>query len=394
MVDKKAGPAKEDAEQKDTASSTTPKSALLRAESASRRAVPALQGAAPAASDEPVKIEPENNDRAAALRILVRHLQHTREATSTIIELAELAGLAREKLHDFLSNNIKRDKAAVYEQIATKLAKQLRPLRKENSTLAHAVSQVYGESANWDSVGGNGKPIVGLSAARAKRSIKEDEAMHHAALPLLYGLSALVRMSNEFVQDPKSPGTHYQGYSLSILNVIPPYFQKGEHTLFKLRQRGRAVGATVDIEGAVLMQNDRILLAGADVGQDRPIFASAFLNLQDLALYRAVDAGRTTNDPAKVISGVMTGVSNTRAHFGALFDLVYIPGSFVAEKDVADQVRAEQFKEVYRKARDATGVSNRDTLMKKLDDLGIKVPEQIFVDLLERSHNSPVLSVN
>jgi len=187
--------------------------------------------------------------------------------------------------------------------------------------------------------------------------------------PRLTGLSILVRPSNQAINiaEPGHPRNLQYGVSISLLNLIPEHIQTGRyHPLFKLRQKS-AERNVIDIEGVVLVQDDRIILSGREEGQKRNMLASISFRREAAELFRDPENGKKS----EAIMGMMLGVSNSRSHFGSLFTIFALPGGFVSREDAKDPKVMERFQAIYDAGRAAAGVYSEDDVYQKLQELGI-----------------------
>lgn len=221
----------------------------------------------------------------------------------------------------------------------------------------------------------------------------DDHPIRHDpdGLAQLYGLSILVRPSNETVdvlQPDGTDGLEY-GVSVSLLNIVPEYVQTGDyHPLFKLRQRGTGRNI-VDIEGIVLCQDDRIVLSGRDDGQKRNMLASIYFRREAAITYRSPAKGRA----AESLFGVMLGVSNSKNHFCSLFTLFALPGGLVPESDLEDDRAVASFEQIYNKGRNATGVFPEREIPDVLTKLGIEDARPDVAAMLKKARGRRIFSV-
>ncbi len=209
--------------------------------------------------------------------------------------------------------------------------------------------------------------------------------------PRIQGLSVLVRPSNETVTRPGADGSPQlqYGVSVSLLNVVPEYVQAGHHhPLFKLHQRGTGRQA-INIEGIVLIQDDRIVLSGRDDGQRRNLLASIYFRREAAALYRNARAGR----PPEALHGVMLGVSNSKNHFCSLFTLFALPGGLVSKDEVGSEEAMNRFRQVYQQGRSSAGVYPEDEVAALLARLGVDDGNGEVANMLRRSRDSRILSI-
>ncbi|HZV21774.1 MAG TPA: hypothetical protein VE986_09550 [Hyphomicrobiales bacterium] len=210
-------------------------------------------------------------------------------------------------------------------------------------------------------------------------------------LPRLYGLSILVRPSNESVEVIQADGSEVleYGVSVSLLNIVPEYVQAGvHHPLFKLRQRGTGRNI-IDVEGIVLCQDDRIVLSGRDDGQKRNMLASIYFRKDAAINYRNKGNGRASES----LYGVMLGVSNSKNHFCSLFTLFALPGGLLQGSDLQNEAAMEAFQRRYDAGRNATGVFRERDLAGVLAALGIDDAKREVAAMLKKSRSSRIFSV-
>jgi hypothetical protein len=209
--------------------------------------------------------------------------------------------------------------------------------------------------------------------------------------PRILGLSVLVRPSNETIPRRDADGNlqPQYGVSVSLLNLVPEYVQEGQrHPLFKLRQRGTGK-QSIDIEGNVLIQDDRIVLTGRDDGQRRNMMASIYFRREAAVLYRNTRPGRA----AEALHGVMLGVSNAKSHFTSLFTLFALPGGLVSKDELANDEAMNRFRLIYQQGRNAAGVYPEDEVGAVLSGLGIDDGNGEVAGMLRRSRDSRILSI-
>ena len=246
------------------------------------------------------------------------------------------------------------------------LLDQARPLPPILRTVADSV---YGEFEPLDTE--TGKPIESPEVLRHRTMAKVD--LDEANLKPLLGLSLILRVANETVPAEEHETSDPQGWSISVLNVLPPFVQKGlNHPLFKLRQRGQT-GATTTIEGVVVARDDRFVFQGTDTRRRLPF--NATMRLPDVGLRRF----REESGAPIMCTGIMLGLRSSGETFGTLFELLAVPG--IEPMDQDDAVGMRNFRERYRAALEAAGVRNLRETVAELKKLGF-TDEDLLKDRL------------
>lgn len=192
------------------------------------------------------------------------------------------------------------------------------------------------------------------------------------------GLSFLLRPSNEDAHDAEK---HGESISVSLLNILPEYVDRGEHhPMFRLRQR-TSVGGAIDLEGIVLCQSDRLVLSGRERRSKFNMLATFPFNEDDARYFRDPDSSGATAS----VWGVMLGLSNSKAAFAANFRLFGIPDGVLAEDKVEDEKALKAFTKLYNTARAATGVYTASAAAKAMKPFNVEVDESEIRLLIERS---------
>ena len=198
----------------------------------------------------------------------------------------------------------------------------------------------------------------------------------------LFGLSLILRASNETVPAEAHETNDPQGWSISVVNVIPPFVQEGlNHPLFKLRQRGQT-GATTTIEGVVVARDDRFVFQGTDTRH-----VACPLTRQCVCLDVGMRRFREENGAPIMCTGIMLGLRSSGETFGALFELLAVPGIEPVDKD--DAVGMRNFRERYRAALEAAGVRNLRETVAELKKLGFTDEDWLKDRLREMRDRGP-----
>ena len=348
-------------------------------------------------------LQPFSEDTVGALCVAIDFLMRTVEANRSTIGGA--TGLDRGDVGKFLNRKALKDsrERLIYEKFggwAFSTARDRRPLPGymrqvfEGFLLDGAVDQVFtsppGGGGATSKLGKGGALVVedAVSLTRSSGYLSNDNAtIAGASGPSnLEGLSILVRPSNEPLRDG---GVLSDAVSLSLLNVIPPHVQFGRHhPLFKLSQKGVA-GTLVDIEGILLCQSGRFVLSGRDTVERRNMIASIYVEPDSVRGFRSAGAARKGG-----LSGVMLGLSNQRVHFGSLFKLFWIPGSFLSESDIKMKSKREAFSKLYDKLRyDTIGVYLERDVEAALASIGVEGASSTIATMLERSADDRVFRI-
>lgn len=230
-----------------------------------------------------------------------------------------------------------------------------------------------------DEGGGAGLVVKDPVVLNFKSMFKTDTNKQATVLPTVMGLAALVRPSNDSIGNQPA-------LSLSLLNIVPPQLGKGtNHPVFKLRQQGSERTFTVDVEGVVIVQNDRITLSGRDQAQQgSPHGFNMTLPFNDDLL----DDYRDARAP---LFGVMKGLSsNARRAFVTLCQMYPIPGGHLdpaaakpEEQDAFDAL-------LERLRREEIGVFTRDQLLEKFDRLRLTGMAEHLDQLMAKAGPKPL----
>lgn len=325
---------------------------------------------------------PMTGDRAAALRLLIRWLQHEGEIDShrpSLEQIADLCGVGRDGLNRFLRRQLKRDedlnRAADY---AAHLSGVLHSQPDIPAPVGDLLEAVYGIALP-------GNSVIDMPDVAAHRSLSQAEEGASPLDPLL-GLHFLVRIANEAVPDPASdpadPRT-MPGWSLGLLNLPPPQVQTGRHhPLFKLSQTGRNLH-DLDVEGVVLAKSDRIVLEGVSTGLRRRWVASLPVSTDGVAVYRAPGRFRP-------LRGVMLGLSTSRAAFAGPFLLYPVPETVLPPGAKAPD--RERFGEIHDAARRVLGVFDLEETLQRMAQCGVQADENDLVAMRRLASQSLLFS--
>lgn len=329
-----------------------------------------LSGVAPAEAD-PV-----------AVILLIRWVEHNMPGPNgekqTLDRIANAFGVSRHVLNRFLRQKL----SPLDEKERTRLF--LEPLRamlgdprRLPGTVQTLMASVFGEADLFEQ--DESAPVHSPEVIHHQSMTKvEPDA---AKLQPLYGLSVLLRIANETVPPTEAHEKNdVHGWSISVLNVIPPHIQKGRHhPLFKLRQRGKNNVATT-IEGVVITRDDRLIFQGVDTRRRLPF--SATMAMPDAGMHKYRDANTQT-----MCTGVMTGLRSAGEPFSTLFELLAVPGSEPTAPTKFEE--AEAFRRRYRDALDKTGVRNLRETVNALSNIGFRDQKWLATKLRDMRDRCP-----
>lgn len=310
---------------------------------------------------EPKKlpIQPYSLDRAAALRLLVRFLQHEHDLRLEALKtrLDHNHNLKKTAVDSFLKGTPPKDPEQAYQAIANEVAQDLQAIGDFAGPIQILFDLVYDVPAESGAI--EDSAVIGFRSL-----LTQNAAAEESFLPRLQGLSLMVRRSTEYVSEAGTASeAKTPGYSLSLLNVLPRGVGKGHHhPLFKIKQKGTLASRIVDISGAVVFQDDRFVLSGCELRERRPFECNVHFAAEQFDVYR------TGHDP---LSGVMLGVSHSKSGFGALFQLYAVPGGTLAPDESNPEAIAAFDKLRKHIDSEAVGVMNRAVLLERLALLGI-----------------------
>lgn len=308
-----------------------------------------------------LSVRPFSRDTGSALRLLIRFLQH--ELGNSLDNLKKRVrdahNVSKSKFDLFMKAEPRADSAEIYERLAEEFAPDFAALSNPPQPVRVLFDLVYSNL-------GTGSPTpLNDDAVPAFRSLLHDDASTRGRfLPKLEGLSLLIRRSTEFVSEtPETGAPRSEGYSISLLNVLPRHVGMGRHhPLFKLKQRGTQASRVVDINGAVIFQDDRFVLSGRESREQRGFQANVHFAEEQFEKYRE------TSDP---LAGVMLGVSHARSGLGALFQLYAVPGGTLSAEEAEDPQAKQAFEELLSSIGDKIGVVNKETLLERLLEVGL-----------------------
>lgn len=321
---------------------------------------------------------PQN--RAAALRLLIRWIQHEGgmapgAGSTRLNDIADTLGLSRQQLNRFLHQDMKSDEEA---RRADEIAEVLKTLLEHRADLPPPILQTFEYAFGAVDEVLPKDAVVTDQAVLRMRSMMADEVSD--ASPL-FGLHMLVRQSNEFVRDEQ--GNEARGWSMSLLNIPPKYVQHGRHhPVFRLSQISKARYELV-VQGIALVRKDRLVLQGLDSTNHQPM--TAIMAIPGNDPWPAFHQGESH------LSGVMLGLNRDGGSFGGLFNLFAIPNSRLSA--TAGPAAEQRFDALHRDAHDAAGVRTLAQTLHKLRSLGIRTSEQELLLLKQRALDGPHLSL-
>lgn len=322
-------------------------------------------------------------DRAASIRLLIRWIQHegglsSQGGSARLEDIAEALDLSRTQLNRFLQQELNTTEEV---QRADEIAQRLRPRLDKRKDLPFSITRLLEDLYGPPDIALPKDAVVTDLAVVRMRSMMANEAYSDEHVTPVFGLSLLIRQSNELVRT--GPDTYQRGWSLSLLNMPPSHIQRGaHHPVFRLTQTSLA-GTSMTIQGIALARRDRLTLQGIETQQRRSFTASVALPDDD---------GWTVfHNSEAPLNGVMLGLSSSRANFACLFELFKVPGSTLDKN--ASGAAKERFRALYNSAREATGVRNLEETVTILNRLGIKASEAHLLRLKQRGDDSPLLSL-
>lgn len=306
------------------------------------------------------------------------------EKKYTMEKLAPICGLSTAQLKRFMRlDTSESDLIAKAERIATRLRKVVLNERPFESEFLPLYTQVYGEDLE-DPLTNQPVRLVEVTSHLAMAKVDEN----YNDLEPLYGLSLLLRPSNDLVPRTRDDEPELvPGWSLSLLNVVPPYIQKGKfHPLFRLRQRGRN-DAEFSIEGVIVTRDDRFVFQGLHAKRKLPFNATLHLP-EDMTGYRAA----SPKIPV-MAKGVMLGLRASGSPFSSFFEIFAVPrGRLEQDASLLDK---QAFNDLYARVMREVGVGNLEETLAKLDKLGVKNPEWLahrLREMRDRALYSVILS--
>lgn len=332
------------------------------------------------------QILPATEASLSALRMLIFHLRdvvgkdaesQVGRASVTRGEMAHMLGLGTTSYDKLVKPGHPFEDAARHYGPA---AKNLWPHLVASGPLPEPIQDLRRQVYHLrDDTGGAGRVVKDPVVLKFQSMFQTDATRQATVLPIIMGLAVLVRPSNDMIDAQPS-------FSVSLLNIVPPQLGAGSsHPVFKLRQRGSERTFTVDVEGVVIVQNDRVTLSGRDQAPQGPRHGF------NMTLPFNDDLLEDYQNARAPLFGVMKGLSSSaRRAFVTLCQMYPIPGGHL-DPETATPKEQERFDTLLEQLRrEEIGVFARNQLLEKFDRLEVFDMGDYLTQLSSKAGEKPL----